>query len=200
MRFVNITFLQLAFFIFLSSCIGGGGYISLDGDVRPEVIPLDEGNDCVNYDVSENEEENLYEAAKSREDNAMFFEWLDQLCEDDTFYCERLRGADGPHTLLLPTNEAVKRFIEEYPEVVMEGITLRAIVKYHTLVSPVALTEFHAGSRRTMNRELVPVSVEDPFCIYFGDNQAHLRIANDECSNGYIHTINKVLIPNRNFK
>ncbi len=200
MRFSTLQIVALIAISFITGCIGGGGFISLEGDERLEVVPLDAGNDCVNYDITKNEQDNLYEAAKTREDNEMFFQWLEQLCQEDTFYCDRLKGSDGPHTLLLPTNEAVKAFITENPDIKMEAINLRAIVKYHTLVSPLSLTEFSTGVKRTMNRELLPITVEDGFCVYFGNHQGQLQEANDICSNGYIHTVNKVLIPNRNFK
>jgi len=181
-------------------CAEEGGVIRLDGYTPLIEEPIEDGNECVNYDKSDNENDNLYEAAHKRADNSEFVVLLDRVCEIDNFFCERLQGRDGPHTLLLPTNEAVRSFLAENPNILNEEINLRAIVKYHSLVSPLQLNEFRTGQIRSMNRELLPVTKDGNFCISFASNGGRLVISNDFCANGYIHTVDKVLIPNRNFK
>lgn len=106
---------------------------------------------------------------------------------------ETLKGA-GPYTVFAPTDEAFAKL----PAGTVEGLledpeALRAILLYHVVEGEVPASEVvDLDEATTVNGETVDISVEGSTVMV---NDATVTTADVEASNGVIHVIDTVLIP-----
>ncbi len=100
-------------------------------------------------------------------------------------------------SLIVPTDKAFEIFYKENPNIKLEGDTLEMLVKHHVLVEFLSISHPLSGGSRstTLNYQPMPMSVDEFTCIYFGKERALVTLAEEKCSNGFIHTIDRVLVP-----
>lgn len=105
---------------------------------------------------------------------------------------ETLKG-DGPFTVFAPTDEAFAAL----PEGTVEGLladpeALAAILSYHVVAGKVMSTDLSDGMVvTTVNGADITISTEGGVTV----NAANVVTADVEASNGVIHVIDTVLIP-----
>ena len=108
------------------------------------------------------------------------------------------------YTLFLPDNDAIDRFIESTPlfgsidELLADQGFAAAFSRYHVLNMSIHSNEFPFGAfpEPTLSDDLLTVNfvLGDP-AYYLINNQAPVKTANIEVSNGYIHVIGEALTP-----
>ncbi len=109
------------------------------------------------------------------------------------------------YTLFLPDNAAIERFIQSSPlfgsldELLADPVFTRSFSRYHVLNMSIHSDEFPFGAfpEPTLSEDLLTVNfvmIEDS-SYYLINNQAPVKTANIEVSNGYIHTIREALTP-----
>lgn len=197
-----ITRLSFAGILLLGGCSDSDAPVLL-GD--PPDPPLTSGEtQCVTFNRSTNFLASLVEAAKSIDDAQQFVELLIQIDQEDLKgYTLLATPGNGEFTLLLPTDDAFARFKKAYADVPLTGVNLISLVEHHVLYDEFPFTELVRGNRfrfaRAMNREAMPIRIDNRNCIIFGDD-ARLIEADDFCANGVIHRISEVAVPKKNFR
>lgn len=106
---------------------------------------------------------------------------------------ETLSGA-GPFTVFAPTDEAFAALPAGTVEGLLQDIPqLTKILTYHVVAaSAPAAVVISAASHATVQGSTIAVSQADGKVMI---NDAEVIVADVEASNGYIHAINKVLLP-----
>ena len=184
-------------FIFLIGCYQSPPFVYIGGEPEP-VVP-GEDHRCVNYDDSENLELTLFEAINARNDAALFAEWMRWLANEDFQFNRVVNEFNSKFTLLVPSNEAIIAFSQEYNFDQLSENQKYSLIKHHVLMAYLPYESFVGqGIAPGMNREPVNYKVEDQHCVIFNDRSLMVT-ANDECSNGLLHMIDQVLVPSRGF-
>lgn len=104
-------------------------------------------------------------------------------------------GGDGPFTVFAPTDEAFAKL----PIGTVEGLlkdkdALTKILTYHVVSGKVMAKDVMGmSSAKTLQGEDVAIDSQNGVMI----NDAKVEKADIECSNGVIHVIDKVLMPNK---
>ncbi len=104
-------------------------------------------------------------------------------------------SADGPFTVFAPTNEAFKNLFKELGVSGIKDLTaeqLTPILKYHVVSGKVMSTDLTNTSVATLNGEKIKVDLSNGVMI----NDSKVVKADISGSNGVVHVIDKVLIPN----
>jgi uncharacterized surface protein with fasciclin (FAS1) repeats len=101
---------------------------------------------------------------------------------------------DGPFTVFAPTDRAFNRLPDEtLEELARDKDELRAVLLYHVLGDKVRSGKLvKRDSVKTLNGQSLHVRVRDGRVFV---NDARVKTADVGASNGVIHVINKVLIP-----
>jgi uncharacterized surface protein with fasciclin (FAS1) repeats len=95
----------------------------------------------------------------------------------------------GPYTVFAPTNAA----FDALGDVSLDKHTLRNILLYHVIPGSVfAETVVTLDSATTLNGQSVPIQVENGN-VFIGD--AQVIVTDIQASNGVLHKIDAVLIP-----
>ena len=105
---------------------------------------------------------------------------------------ETLRG-EGPFTVFAPTDEAFAALPEGTVEGLLEDTeALTAILTYHVLPGAVMSTDLSDGmTAETVNGQSVTIGVGDTVTV----DGATVTTADIEASNGVIHVIDAVILP-----
>ena len=104
-------------------------------------------------------------------------------------------SADGPFTVFAPTNEAFKNLFKELGVSGVKDLSadqLTPILKYHVVSGKVMSTDLSNTSVATLNGKNIKVNINDGVKI----NDSNVVKADISGSNGVVHVIDKVLIPN----
>ena len=108
------------------------------------------------------------------------------------------------YTLFLPGNEAVTEFLQtggytSIEELLDDSAYVSLLGRYHVLNSGIRTDEFPFGiiSEPTLSGDYLSLNayVGPDASYYLINNQAPVKRTNIELSNGYIHTIDKLLVP-----
>jgi uncharacterized surface protein with fasciclin (FAS1) repeats len=109
---------------------------------------------------------------------------------------DALKGA-GPFTVFAPTDEAFAKLPKDVLESLLKPENkekLKAILTYHVVSGKVMAGEVvKMNYAKTLNGEYLKISAEGGKVTV---NQAHVTKADVETSNGVIHVIDTVVIPN----
>ncbi|SIR02939.1 fasciclin domain-containing protein [Maribacter ulvicola] len=133
---------------------------------------------------------------------------VDALVQADAGLVETLNGA-GPFTVFAPTNDAFATLLdtlgEEYTSLAdfdteTEKELLVSILTYHVVSGTAAFsTDLSDGqSIATFQGENIGVNIKENGAVHIEDaseNNASVVMADVEASNGVVHVINKVLLP-----
>ncbi|MEM7146561.1 MAG: fasciclin domain-containing protein [Verrucomicrobiota bacterium] len=106
---------------------------------------------------------------------------------------ETLKG-DGPFTVFAPTNEAFAKLPDGTLETLLKPENkdkLIAILTYHVVPGKVMAADVAAGEVATVNGAKATISVDDGVKI----DQANVVQTDIETSNGVIHVIDAVILP-----
>ena len=105
---------------------------------------------------------------------------------------DTLKG-EGPFTVFAPTDEAFAALPEGTVEALLEDIpTLTAILTYHVVPGAVMSTDLSDGMMaETVNGQSVTISIDDGVMV----DGANVVAADIEASNGVIHVIDAVILP-----
>jgi len=105
---------------------------------------------------------------------------------------DTLKG-DGPFTVFAPTDEAFAALPEGTVEALLEDIpTLTAILTYHVVPGRVMSTDLTDGMMaETVNGQSVTIGTMNGVTV----NGANVITADIEASNGVIHVIDAVILP-----
>ena len=100
---------------------------------------------------------------------------------------------DGPFTIFAPTDEAFSKLPEDTIEnLLKDKERLTEILTYHVIPIKVMVDSVKSrSSAATVNGRDLSINVGDDVKV----NNAHVIQADIECSNGVIHVIDTVLIP-----
>ena len=104
-------------------------------------------------------------------------------------------SADGPFTVFAPTNEAFKSLFKELGVSGVKDLTadqLTPILTYHVVSGKVMSTDLKNSSVATLNGQDIKVDLNNGVKI----NDSNVVKADIAGSNGVVHVIDKVLIPN----
>jgi transforming growth factor-beta-induced protein len=108
---------------------------------------------------------------------------------------DALKGA-GPFTVFAPTDEAFAKLPRGLVKILLQPDSkgkLTAILTYHVLPARVTAEEIvHLSSAKTLNGEPLQITANQG---HVQVNQSRLISADILCSNGIIHVIDSVLIP-----
>jgi uncharacterized surface protein with fasciclin (FAS1) repeats len=108
---------------------------------------------------------------------------------------DTLKGA-GPFTVFAPTDEAFAKLPRGLVKILLQPDSkdkLTAILTYHVLPERVTAEEIvHLSSAKTLNGEPLQITANQG---HVQVNQSRLISADILCSNGIIHVIDSVLIP-----
>lgn len=101
--------------------------------------------------------------------------------------------SDGPFTVFAPTDEAFAALPEGTVEALLEDIdTLTAILTYHVVPGAVMSGDLADGMEaETVNGQSVTIGVGDTVTV----DGATVILADIEASNGVIHVIDAVILP-----
>lgn len=105
---------------------------------------------------------------------------------------DTLKG-EGPFTVFAPTDEAFAALPEGTVEALLEDIpTLTAILTYHVVPGAVMSTDLSDGMMaETVNGQSITIGVGDTVTV----DGATVIQADIEASNGVIHVIDQVILP-----
>lgn len=105
---------------------------------------------------------------------------------------DTLKG-DGPFTVFAPTDEAFAALPEGTVEALLDDIpTLTAILTYHVVPGAVMSGDLSDGmTAETVNGQSVTIGVSDGVTV----DGANVVLADIEASNGVIHVIDAVILP-----
>ncbi len=105
---------------------------------------------------------------------------------------DTLKG-EGPFTVFAPTDEAFAALPEGTVEALLEDIpTLTAILTYHVVAGAVMSTDLSDGMMaETVNGQSITISLGDGVMV----DGANVIAADIEASNGVIHVIDAVILP-----
>jgi transforming growth factor-beta-induced protein len=108
---------------------------------------------------------------------------------------DALRGA-GPFTVFAPTDAAFAKLPKGLVNILLQPDSkdkLTAILTYHVLPARVAAEEIvHLSSAKTLNGEPLQITANQG---HIQVNQSRVITTDILCSNGVIHVIDSVLIP-----
>lgn len=103
--------------------------------------------------------------------------------------------AEGNFTLFAPTDEAFDAFLSEIGQESIQDIpveVLKQVLLYHVVPSVVMSTEINEGNLTTLQGSDLSLSIMDGIIV----NNAKVQAPYDvKASNGVIHTVNQVLVP-----
>lgn len=104
--------------------------------------------------------------------------------------------AEGPYTVFAPTNEA----FDNVPTETLEALKadkekLKKVLLYHVVKGKVMSSDVKSGMVPTLEGQDLTIQVDNGKVMV---NSAEVIGADVDASNGVIHVINKVLVPNRN--
>lgn len=104
-------------------------------------------------------------------------------------------NGDGPFTVFAPTNEAFEAFQTANPGVLEYLLStpdeLAKVLTYHVVADKVASTDLVNGTVPTVNGESVTIDLTSGVKV----NDASVVTADIDATNGIIHLIDKVLVP-----
>jgi phosphate binding protein len=106
---------------------------------------------------------------------------------------ETLAG-EGPFTVFAPTNDAfaaIPGFVVDY--LLADTDVLTQILTYHVVAGKVMSSDVAAGKVATVNGDSITITIEDGMVIL--DNVAMVTVVDIEASNGVIHVIDTVILP-----
>ena len=107
---------------------------------------------------------------------------------------ETLKG-EGPYTVFAPTNEAFEKLLMELDitaEDLLAHPDLEKVLTYHVVPGKVMSTDLEdAMEAETVNGQTIMVDLSNGVMI----NDAKVTAADLEASNGVVHVIDKVLVP-----
>ncbi len=104
-------------------------------------------------------------------------------------------SAEGPFTVFAPTNEAFEKLFKELGVSGIKDLTaeqLTPILTYHVVSGKVMSTDLSNTSVATLNGKKIKVDITDGVKI----NDSHVVKADISGTNGVVHVIDNVLIPN----
>ena len=104
-------------------------------------------------------------------------------------------SADGPFTVFAPTNEAFEKLFKQLGVSGIKDLTaeqLSPILTYHVVSGKVMSTDLSNTSVATLNGKKIKVDITDGVKI----NDSHVVKADISGTNGVVHVIDEVLIPN----
>ena len=152
----------------------------------PDVFELDYSEEDEN---GEEELQSIVEIAQANDDFSILVEAL--IAAD---LVEALE-ADGPFTVFAPTNDAFAALLEALDiekEDLLEHPDLSAVLLYHVVEGAVFSTDLEDGMEpETLQGETLMISLEDGVFV----NDSEVIDADIEASNGVIHVIDEVLVP-----
>ncbi len=152
---------------------------------------------CVLQAEEEHQSLNIIEAALKTEAGSKFAEVLATIEATDTytFGLFTLPSNNGV-TLLLPTNRAWEAFLEENPGWELEGESLAEFLRNHVLERSFTYQAIHSEAfiYPNFNGFLIEFNKENNGCMIINKSATFITV-DDRCANGFIHTIDKVLIP-----
>jgi uncharacterized surface protein with fasciclin (FAS1) repeats len=136
-------------------------------------------------------EQNILEIAQGNEDLSTFLAAVEKAGLQDVLISE------GPNTVFAPTNSA----FESLPDGVLEALlmdenasTLVEILTYHVVAQDLNSTQVLEGASFTsVSNGEIAVSQQDGSVFINGDSK--LVSVDLDANNGYVHLIDKVLIP-----
>ena len=104
-------------------------------------------------------------------------------------------SADGPFTVFAPTNEAFKALFKQLGVSGIKDLTaeqLTPILTYHVVAGKVMSTDLSNTSVATLNGQKIKIDISNGVKI----NDSKVTSADISGTNGVVHVIDKVLIPN----
>lgn len=106
-------------------------------------------------------------------------------------------SADGPYTVFAPTNDAFEMLFKDLGINGVDDLTaeqLTPILTYHVLSGKVMAADVKSGKVATLNKDAW-MSIEANKSGVMIDGSSKVIIADVEGTNGVIHVIDKVLVP-----
>jgi len=106
-------------------------------------------------------------------------------------------NAEGPYTVFAPTNDAFEVLFKDLGVKGVEDLTaeqLRPILLYHVVSGKVLASGLSSGKVATLNEDAWIMVDVDKSGVTINES-SKVVVANVEGSNGVIHVINKVLVP-----
>ena len=104
-------------------------------------------------------------------------------------------SADGPFTVFAPTNDAFKALFKQLGVSGIKDLTaeqLTPILTYHVVAGKVMSTDLSNTSVATLNGQKIKIDISNGVKI----NDSKVTTADISGTNGVVHVIDKVLIPN----
>ncbi len=104
-------------------------------------------------------------------------------------------SAEGPFTVFAPTNEAFKALFKQLGISGIKDLTaeqLTPILTYHVVAGKVMSTDLSNTSVATLNGQKIKIDISNGVKI----NDSKVTTADISGTNGVVHVIDKVLIPN----
>lgn len=154
----------------------------------PDVFELDAADD--EDDENGDEPGTIVDIAQSEEDFSILVEAL--IAAD---LVETLQG-DGPFTVFAPTNDAFAALLEVLDiekEDLLEHPDLETVLLYHVIADEVFSGDLEDGMEaETVQGESVIFTIEGEIVLV---NESEVIIPDIEASNGVIHAIDEVLVP-----
>lgn len=185
------------FFIVLGLLIAGGSvWYILNGGQDTNTNETTSTNASENQsNATEVQKDSLTEVLKKQKDLKIFNELLGLAGLTQSLQ------ATGPFTVIAPTDDAFKSL----PDGVLDTIKkpenktmLSAILNYHIIKGKLASTDLqNAQKLPTVNGQEVVVQITDGTTYFVGakGDKAEIKKANITASNGQIHSITAVLLP-----
>jgi len=104
-------------------------------------------------------------------------------------------SAEGPFTVFAPTNEAFKALFKQLGVSGIKDLTaeqLTPILTYHVVSGKVMSTDLTNTSVATLNGQKIKIDISNGVKI----NESNVTTADISGTNGVVHVIDRVLIPN----
>jgi len=124
------------------------------------------------------------------------FPQLENTIKHVGFIDHKLEGKNDI-TFFAPSIEAVQKFLEKVGKTNLGQVDkkiMREIIRYHILISPRRTTDFGSmGAITTFQQEFLRYQTSGATIILNG--AAKIIDPNIECTNGFLHVIDEVLIP-----
>jgi len=188
--------------LILSGCTGSSSDNALIyNGPGPKPLPpvlTEQDLKCAELGDTENIAESVFQAAMIKEDGQEFARLLKEFeKQNPQLPLDERYPYHIELSMVIPSDDAFERFYRRNPGLALKGDSLERFVKHHILVDFFSLSSVLAGNRRstTLNYEAMPIKLDANTCIYFGDEESLVTVADDRCANGFIHTVEKVMVP-----
>ncbi|MEM6631552.1 MAG: fasciclin domain-containing protein [Bacteroidota bacterium] len=195
-----MRYIYVLFFMVCIGCAGDDPHLKGPILFNPSMLPglSSEESACVVSSLKEHVDLTILAASGNYDSSSVFSDFMYQIEGIDKALFNNISTRGGiDFTLFLPTNSAWARFLAANPAYKeLSGSQINTLVRGHLMDEAFTYEAILRGMPHApdMNGAIVVFEQDVSACLLIND-QATPQIVDDQCKNGVIHVINRVLVP-----